>query len=216
MRRDALALALSGTFFGLLVGWIIGSQQVATPPAPPPPAAAVAAAPAATETDGSAPPPSSATPPPLDTARVADLSRQANASPTNAGVRVDLGNVYFDAQQYDKAIPWYEAALKLDPKDVNLSTDLGVAYYYTNQIDRALAQLNHSLELDPRHVKTLLNQGIVLAFGKRDLADAAKSWQRVVEIAPNSEEGRLAQQGLEGMKQAAGAAPGGAGMAGGG
>jgi hypothetical protein len=48
------------------------------------------------------------------------------------------------------------------------------------------------------------------------LAGAAKAWQQVVEIAPNSEEGTLARQGLEGMKQAAGSAPSGAGMAGGG
>ena len=105
---------------------------------------------------------------------------------------------------------WYEASLKLDPRDVEVSTDLAVAYYYTQQADRALAQLDHSLKLDPAHLKTLLNQGIIRAFGKQDLAGAAESWQRVVAIAPTSEEGRRAQQGLDGLKAAHASSTGGA------
>jgi len=81
-------------------------------------------------------------------------------------------------------------------------------------VDRSLAQLDRSLALDPRHLKTLLNQGIVRAFGKQDLTGATQSWERVVSIAPDSEEGKAAQQGLDGIKAARGgsngsAAPGG-------
>jgi tetratricopeptide (TPR) repeat protein len=117
-------------------------------------------------------------------------------------VRVELGNLYFDAERFDQAIPWYEAAVKIAPDDVNASTDLAVAYHYVNQADRALAQLEKSLAIDPRHVKTLFNQGIVRAFGKNDFAGAAQSWQRVVELAPDSEEGRKAKQGLDGLQSA--------------
>ncbi len=55
---------------------------------------------------------------------------------------------------------------------MNVSTDLGVCYYYTNQPDKALEQFDHSLKLDPKHAKTLLNVGIVKAFGKQDLDGA--------------------------------------------
>ena len=54
-----------------------------------------------------------------------------------------------------------------------MSTDLGVAYYYLNQADRAIKQFEHSLTIDAKHTKTLLNMGIVKAFGKQDLAGAA-------------------------------------------
>jgi tetratricopeptide (TPR) repeat protein len=207
MRRDSLAFALAGTFFGVLVGWIIGTQQAA-PAAPPAPAAETAS------TGATAAPAS--TPPPFDAAQATELERQASAQPGNSAVREELGNLYFDAERFDQAIPWYEAAFKLDPKNVNLSTDLGVAYYYTNQADRALAQFDRSLSLDPKHLKTLLNQGIVRAFGKQDLSGAAESWEKVVAIAPNSDEGLKAKQGLDGLRSAhqggaaASAAPGGA------
>ncbi len=78
----------------------------------------------------------------------------------------------FDAERYSEAITWYEAAVALKPTDANLSTDLGVAYYYTNQPDRAIAQFEKSLAADPKHTKTLLNLGIVKAFGKQDLDGA--------------------------------------------
>jgi tetratricopeptide (TPR) repeat protein len=194
MKRDSLAFALAGTFFGVLVGWIVGTQQGAPAPLPATaPAATAAVAPAAQPTS---------TAPPFDAARVTALERQAQSEPMNAGVRIDIGNAYFDAERFDQAVPWYEAALKLDPKNVNLSTDLGVAYYYTNQIDKALTQLEASLAIEPKHLKTLLNQGIVRAFGKQDLAGAAESWERIVAIAPDSEEGKRAKQGLDGLRAA--------------
>ena len=67
------------------------------------------------------------------------------------------------------------------PNDPDVSTDLGVSYYYTNRTDEALAQFERSLKIDPNHTKTLLNKGIVLAFGKQDLAAAAEEWKKVVD-----------------------------------
>jgi cytochrome c-type biogenesis protein CcmH/NrfG len=185
MNRESLAFAISGVMFGLLVGWILGTQQATAPPS----AAASTAQMPATQT-----------PPPLDVQRAAELERQANAQPANANVRVDLGNLYFDAERYDLAISWYEAALKIDPRNVDASTDLGVSYYSSNQVDRALAQFEHSLSIDPAHTKTLLNKGIVLAFGKQDLAAATLVWERLVSVAPDSPEAARAKVALEAVK----------------
>ncbi len=74
-----------------------------------------------------------------------------------------------------------------------------MSYYYTNRPDEALKQFENSLRIDPKHTKTLLNQGIVLAFGKQDLNGAAASWQKVVDLAPNSPEAQAAKRGLEGI-----------------
>ena len=85
---------------------------------------------------------------------------------------------------------------------MNASTDLGISYYYTNQPDRALAQFERSLAIDPKHSKTLLNVGIVRAFGKQDLEGAAKACQQVLDVAPGSPEASAARQALDGLRSA--------------
>jgi tetratricopeptide (TPR) repeat protein len=209
VKRETIIVAISFTFFGVLVGWILGTQQAGSGP---PAALAASAAPAAS---GGAP-----SAPPLDVQRAADLERQANAQPADAAVRSELGDVYYDGGRYDLAVPWYEASLKIDPKNVTVSTDLAVCYYNNKLIDKALAQLDHSLSVDPRHAKTLLNQGIIRAYGKSDLKGATESWEKVVAMAPSTEEAKRAQQFLTDMKAAhpggtTGTAPASGGRSGG-
>lgn len=192
MRADAIVFGIAGSLFGLIIGWVLGSQQAAGSARITAPVAQTAAPPAQ-----SAPQPA-----PIDPARVQALEAAAKQNPNDTQSRVQLGNMFFDAEQYPKAISWYEQAIALNPKDTNVSTDLGVAYYYTNQADRALAQFDRSLKNDPNHIKTLLNVGIVRAFGKQDLAGAALAWEQVAKLAPNSPEGQAAQKGLEGIKNA--------------
>jgi cytochrome c-type biogenesis protein CcmH/NrfG len=199
MRADSIVFAVSGVLFGLIVGWIVGSQQAGRTAAVAAPVAAAAPAQAAPGGGGN--------PPMLDENQAKALQNVAAQDPKAAQPRVQLGNLYFDAERYTEAIKWYEEALALDPKDPNVSTDLGVAYYYTNQPDRAIKQFEQSLAADPRHTKTMLNMGIVKAFGKQDLAGAAAAWQQVIAIAPDSPEGQAAKKALDGVNQAH---PGGA------
>jgi len=200
MRADALVFGVAGTLFGIIVGWLLGTQQAGGPSRSAAPVAQSAPAQAGAASQQAVP---------LDTARVQALTAVAAQNPNDAQPRVQLGNMYFDAEQYPEAITWYEQALRLNPRDPNVSTDLGVAYYYTNQPDRALSQFDHSLAVDPKHVKTLLNVGIVRAFGKQDLAGATKAWEQVVAVAPGTPEAQAAQKGLDGLKNAHPEAAGG-------
>src|SRR5688500_8286356 len=192
MSRESLFFAISGTFFGLMVGWMIGSHHVPAAPAAPAQQQAAAQPPAGGPQGAR----------PLDERRANQLATQAAAEPQNAAVRSELANLYFDADRFDDAIKWYQESLRIRPGDPDVSTDLGIAFYYTNQPDRALSQFAHSLRLNPSHTKTMLNQGIVLAFAKQDLESAAKSWERVVQIAPATPEGKAAQKALEGLRAA--------------
>src|SRR5580704_221885 len=193
MKSESIVFALAGVAFGLIAGWVIGTQQ-ATPRAPAAPAQASAAEPAA-ETAGTR----AAL---LDEAQVTALKSVAGREPSNARPRAQLGNLYFDAERYPEAIQWYGEAVKLAPDDVNISTDLGVCYYYTNQPDKALEQFEHSLKLDPNHAKTLLNVGIVRAFGKQDLEGAIQVWQQVMKVSPDSPEAQAAKRAIDSIQSA--------------
>jgi cytochrome c-type biogenesis protein CcmH/NrfG len=188
---------IAGVFFGLLLGWVIGSHHAA--PVRPAPAAPAESQPAQGQSQA----------PPLDESRAAALKETADRNPADAATRVQLGNLYFDHDRFADAARWYQNALEIDPRNVNVSTDLGITYYYMNQPDMALAQFDRSLQIEPDHSKTLLNVGIVRAFAKQDLEGAAKAWRRVVEVAPSSPEGDRARQALAGLRSAHPEAAGG-------
>jgi len=193
MKSESIAFGVAGIMFGLIAGWIIGTQQ-ASPRAPAAVAAQAAAAPAGDSGGARAAV--------LDEKQVNALKSVAEREPSNVKPRAQLANLYFDAERYDDAIKWYGEAVRLAPNDVDVSTDLGICYYYTNQPDKALEQFDRSLKLDPRHTKTLLNVGIVKAFGKQDLDGAMKAWQQVLEIAPDSAEGQAAKRALDSLRSA--------------
>jgi tetratricopeptide (TPR) repeat protein len=202
MKSESIAFALAGMVFGLIAGWVIGTQQ----------GPAHSTSPSVQASTSPSPPPEAPRAAVLDEAQVSGLKSIAGREPTNVKARVALANLYFDAERYTDAIKWYSEAVKLNPQDVNVSTDLGVSYYYTNQADRALEQFDHSLKLDPKHAKTLLNLGIVRAFGKQDLEGATRAWEQVIQLAPDSPEGQAAKRALDSIRSAhpsVGSAPGG-------
>jgi tetratricopeptide (TPR) repeat protein len=188
-RIEPLPLIVSLLFASGLMGWVVWSQR----PVEPEIVAEVAAPPAA-ET------PSPPAVPPVDETRAADLRQAAEQAPADVQVRIDLGNLYFYAQRFEEAVPWYEAVLALESEAVDVSTDLALAYYYLEDTDRALAQFDRSLEIDPAHPKTFLSIGMVRAFGNRDLDGAMAAWEEVVRVAPGSSEALAATEALESLR----------------
>src|SRR6478735_7936458 len=100
MRADAIVFGIAGSLFGLIIGWVLGSQQATGTSR-----AVAQSAPADTQ-QGAAQPQAA----PIDPARVKALQDAAAQNPKDLQSRVQLGNIFFDAEQYPQAITWYEQA----------------------------------------------------------------------------------------------------------
>src|SRR5690606_20242970 len=154
MKAESVIFTVSGVVFGLVVGWMLGVQQAERVTQTP--AVTAQAGPAAPGQGGAAPGSGGtsgsggATAAPLDTARVQALEARAQASPDDAAVRAELGNLYFDAERFADAARWYEASLAIAPGNADVRTDLGICYYYMNQAPRAIEQFEVSLKTNPR------------------------------------------------------------------
>lgn len=112
------------------------------------------------------------------------LLAQLTASPKDPQLLARIGNIYYDAQQFNTAIDYYSKALQITPENPNIRTDMATAYWYLRDVDRALAEFDKSLRYSPTHPGTLLNKGVVLWQGRNDTKGAVASWQKLLDSNP--------------------------------
>ncbi|WP_373499924.1 tetratricopeptide repeat protein [Desulfococcus sp.] len=112
------------------------------------------------------------------------LEAEAAKNPQTAEVWTQLGNAYFDADQYGKAIVAYEKSLAIDPANPNVWTDLGVMYRLDKQPEKAVEMFSKAMALDPKHEVSRMNKGIVLLYDLQDEPGAVEAWEALLEINP--------------------------------
>jgi cytochrome c-type biogenesis protein CcmH/NrfG len=137
------------------------------------------------------PPVKQSTTSPAPAAPPADLQKQIDTlrsilkdDPKNLNVLIQLGNLYFDAEQFNQAIEAYSKALEIDPKNAAVRTDMGIMYRKKGDYDRAIAEFKKAAEVDPKHVNSRYNLGIVLLHDKQDIKGAIKAWEDYLRVEP--------------------------------
>jgi tetratricopeptide (TPR) repeat protein len=181
---QAYVLAVICLLVGIAGGWLIrGSQSPAAAPAETASTSARAAGSAGGSTQ---------TPTPAQMQKMADtqagpLIEKLKADPNNAGLLANIGNIYYDAQQFPTAIDYYQRALKVEPANTGVRTDMATAYWYTGNADAAIAEFQKSLSYEPNKANTLFNLGIVEWQGKMDIDKAVATWQKLLDTNPNYE-----------------------------
>jgi tetratricopeptide (TPR) repeat protein len=183
MLLGAVCLAV-----GLAAGWLIRGWQS--------PTAAASTAIAGPATTGA---PSAANTAQLKQQadrQAAPLLEQLKTQRDNADLLSSIGNLYYDAQQYQTAVDYYTRSLKAKPGDASVRTDLGTAYWYLGNADAALEQFNTALKDAPNNANTLFNRGLVKWQGKGDAAGAIDDWKTLLQANPNYEGKDKVQQML--------------------
>jgi tetratricopeptide (TPR) repeat protein len=134
-------------------------------------------------------------------ARIARIEAAVLTNPKDHDAWVALGNEYFDSHQAQKAVDAYGKALALKPADPNVLTDQGVMYRQLGQFDKALATFQKANNLEPTHAQSLFNMGVVYANDLHKPEEAAKAWNKVLTLAPGSEQAAQARQMLSQIKK---------------
>ncbi len=134
-------------------------------------------------------------------ARINRLEATVLAEPKNFGAWFALGNDYFDTHQHQKAVDAYGKGLAIKPDEPNVLTDQGVMYRDLGQFDKALANFQKANKLDPNHVQSLFNMGVVYSADLHKPDEAAKAWNKVIALAPGSEQAAQARQMLSQLKK---------------
>ena len=115
---------------------------------------------------------------------IASLEDETARNPQNTEAWVQLGNAYFDSDQYEKSIWAYRKSLELDPNNANVWTDLGVMYRRSGKPQEAIKSFDRAIEADPKHEPSRLNKGIVLLHDMQDLEGAIAAWEGLLAVNP--------------------------------
>lgn len=157
-----LALALG--FFGGVVFAVFKSETVPLPGPKPTPS------PRAAESERSG--------------MIAALEQKTETNPQDAEAWTQLGNEFFDSDQYEKAIQAYSKSLELNPNNADVWTDLGIMFRRSGKPEEAIKKFDKAIEADPKHEIARLNKGIVLLHDLKDTDGALKAWEELIEINP--------------------------------
>lgn len=118
--------------------------------------------------------------------QIRSLEEQTAKNPQDADSWIQLGHLYFDTHQPQKAIQSYEKSLALKPDNADVLTDLGVMYRRSGNPEKAIESFDRAMQVDPRHEISRFNKGIVLMHDLNDLKGAVKAWEELLAINPTA------------------------------
>ncbi len=84
---------------------------------------------------------------------------------------VSLGNLHYDINQFEKAIPFYERAIEIK-RDPNVIADLGTCYRETGNPNFAIKLYEEAYKIDNKHWRSVYN---IIIINMHDLKDQKKA-----------------------------------------
>ncbi len=127
-----------------------------------------------------------------------DLTRYIKLAPEDANAHNDLGVLYFEAGEKEKAISSYETAVQLAPSDHTYCKNLADIYLVEQgQIEDAMKLYLKVLEEAPQDIESLIACGMISAsVGQSE--DARHFYHKALEIEPWNE---TALQALDAVRK---------------
>ena len=118
-------------------------------------------------------------------AAVAESVREAQLrNPDLAQVHRVAGLLHYREGHYEQAIPDYQRAIELDPRDGDAYRRLGVAYERSRQMGEALVALRKAIEADPGQYRNYRNLGDFY-FDTARYQEAISQYEKALLLAPD-------------------------------
>ena len=106
---------------------------------------------------------------------------------------LDLANLYAQKGMNDQAKEEYALVLKMQPDNIDAMYSLGAIYYNEKNWDEAVAHLQRVVEKQATHVQAQRVLGYAYAQ-KGDYAKAAEHFRKYLELNPNAEDKKAAEE----------------------
>jgi tetratricopeptide (TPR) repeat protein len=115
------------------------------------------------------------------------LERAVLIDPTFTRARMELAEVLEESEDFPAAAAAYRELSRSSPKDVSLHFRLAVAARKAGRIDEAISEYQTAVKLDPSLSEAHYNLAVLYVREKKAPDLAAQSFQRFLELDPQSE-----------------------------
>jgi tetratricopeptide (TPR) repeat protein len=96
----------------------------------------------------------------------------------------NLGNIYKDNGQPDKALIYFQKSLVLDPNNADAYNNQGIIYKEKKQYTEAINCFKSAIQLNPDQVASYYNMGVIYRV-KKQLDEAIFCFQKALQLNPN-------------------------------
>jgi tetratricopeptide (TPR) repeat protein len=124
---------------------------------------------------------------------ISELENKVAANPEDIESTLHLAHLLQDSGLFEKAITNYKKYLDKNQENADARVDMAICYYNLSDYNTAIAEMEAAIKYQPKHQIAHLNLGIVNLTARN--IEASKMWfQKTVDIDPNSEAGKRAQE----------------------
>jgi tetratricopeptide (TPR) repeat protein len=136
----------------------------------------------------------------LDEAKVATLMARIQADPNDTDALLELGDAFFQAQDFETSATWLQKLVDLEPNNVRGRLALGAALFNLGKADEAETQWLAALDLEVDNVEAHYDLGFLyLNEVPPDYDGVEREWGEVVRLAPGTEIAGVVQQHLDAL-----------------
>jgi cytochrome c-type biogenesis protein CcmH/NrfG len=136
----------------------------------------------------------------LDEAKVAELMARIQADPNDTEALFELGDAFFQAQDFATAVTWLEKLVDLEPNNVRGRLALGAAQFNLGDSAAAETQWVAVLDLEADNVEAHYDLGFLyLNEIPPDYDGVQREWSEVVRLDPDSDIAGVVQQHLDAL-----------------
>ncbi len=105
------------------------------------------------------------------------------------------GTCALEAERWEIAASWFDAAERMHPESVEPTYHRGVMYARRGDLAKAVEYFDQVLAQEPNHAASHLNRGTAL-LGMQDIQGAIRSYRRACELTPENFEAHYALTSL--------------------
>lgn len=115
------------------------------------------------------------------------MIKSAELDPQDDYVRTNIGNIYFQKNEFEEATKWYQAAADINPDVVDNFYNMALCYMRLQDDERTMAAFEKVIELEPDNLDALINISN-LALKMEQYDKSIEYLKKAVAVAPDNEE----------------------------